>query len=149
MALWCTLLTLISEEPHCVASRGGVYTPDDSHYWAPMGTWSLGLEYLRYGGNGLYGTDLLSTISEVDDKTFAMTGSIIATLNTTDYYLGYMGMGINQGNFDRVVADSPLTQAVKGFGLIPSYSYGYTAGAYYSESWSMVAFVPLEHANVR
>lgn len=60
-----------------------------------------------------------------------MSNVLIATVNTTDYLNGLLGLGITQGNFGGTVAESPLTQAVKEFGWIPSYSYGYTAGAHY------------------
>ncbi|KAL2691931.1 hypothetical protein Neosp_002324 [[Neocosmospora] mangrovei] len=55
----------------------------------------------------------------------------MAAVNTTSYLNGLFGLGIIQGNFNGTVADSPLTQAVKDYGWIPSYSFGYTAGAHY------------------
>lgn len=58
---------------------------------------------------------------------------LTAAINSTDYYNGLFGLGIIQGRFGDFVHDSPLTQAVKQYGQIPSYSYGYTAGAYYGE----------------
>ncbi|KAM5348308.1 hypothetical protein ACJ41O_008132 [Fusarium nematophilum] len=61
-----------------------------------------------------------------------MTKVLMAAINTTDYLNGLFGLGITQGNFSGRVAESPLTQAVKDFGWIPSYSFGYTAGAHYS-----------------
>lgn len=61
-----------------------------------------------------------------------MNDVLIASINTTDYLHGLFGLGITQGNFNGTVADSPLTQAVSQYGLIPSYSFGYTAGAHYS-----------------
>lgn len=60
-----------------------------------------------------------------------MEGVLTAAINSTDYYNGFLGLGIVQGRFGDQVHDSPLTQAVKQFGRIPSYSYGFTAGAYY------------------
>lgn len=63
-----------------------------------------------------------------------MSDVLIATLNTTDYLNGLFGLGITQGNFGGTVAESPLTQAVKEFGWIPSYSFGFTAGAHYRKS---------------
>lgn len=97
-----------------------------------MGTWQLGLEYLGYGGNGEYGQDsalLMHTLGT--DDTLSMSGVLIAAINTTDYLNGLFGLGITQGNFGGKVAMSPLTEAVQKAGWIPSYSYGYTAGASY------------------
>ncbi|KAH7160288.1 aspartic peptidase domain-containing protein [Dactylonectria estremocensis] len=114
-------------ELHCISARGGVFTPSESNNWSSMGTWQLGLNYLGYGGNGDYGRDMIA----LGDDSFHMSNVLIATLNTTNYLNGLFGLGITQGNFGGTVAESPLTQAVKEFGWIPSYSYGYTAGAHY------------------
>ncbi|KAL7809896.1 aspartic peptidase domain-containing protein [Trichoderma aethiopicum] len=119
------------EEPHCTAARGGIYTPFASKHWSYMGIWQLGLEYLGYGGNGQYGLDTVNAYSKITDIGFGMSNVLMSAINTTDYYLGYFGLGITQGNFGREVAQSPLTQAVHTFGWIPSYSYGFTAGASY------------------
>jgi hypothetical protein len=58
---------------------------------------------------------------------------LLAALNTTNYFTGVLGLGIVQSRFGNLVAESPLTQAVQTFGRIPSYSYGFTAGAHYSK----------------
>lgn len=125
-------INILSEEPHCIAARGGIYNPQESSDWSPLGTWQLGLSYLGYDGNGNYGRDVINTQSPLSDDPFTMDGVLIATINTTNYLNGLFGLGITQSNFNGTVADSPLTQAVGTYGLIPSYSFGYTAGAYYS-----------------
>ncbi|KAL7788941.1 aspartic peptidase domain-containing protein [Trichoderma ceciliae] len=121
----------LKKEPHCTAARGGIYTPLASKHWSYMGIWQLGLDYLGYGGNGQYGLDTLNAYSTITDIGFGMSNVLMSTINTTDYYIGLFGLGITQGNFGHEVAQSPLTQAVHTFGWIPSYSYGYTAGASY------------------
>ncbi|SCN74140.1 uncharacterized protein FFE2_03036 [Fusarium fujikuroi] len=121
----------LPKEPHCIAARGGIYNPQESSGWSPLGTWQLGLSYLGYDGNGNYGRDVISTQSPLSDDPYTMDGVLIATINTTNYLNGLFGLGITQSNFNGTVADSPLTQAVGTYGLIPSYSFGYTAGAYY------------------
>jgi hypothetical protein len=120
------------EEPHCIAARGGIYNPQESSDWSSLGTWQLGLSYLGYDGNGNYGRDVIITQSPLSDDAYTMDGVLIAAINTTNYLNGLFGLGITQSNFNGTVADSPLTQAVGTYGLIPSYSFGYTAGAYYS-----------------
>lgn len=119
------------EEPHCSSSRGGIYTPFASKHWSYMGIWQLGLDYLGYGGNGQYGLDTVNAYSAITDIGFGMSNVLMSAINTTDYYIGFFGLGITQGSFGNEVAQSPLTQAVRTFGWIPSYSYGYTAGASY------------------
>ncbi|KAL7933721.1 acid protease [Trichoderma chlorosporum] len=121
----------LKKEPHCTAARGGIYTPFASKHWSYMGIWQLGLDYLGYGGNGQYGLDTVNAYSTITDIGFGMSNVLMSAINTTDYYLGFFGLGITQGNFGHEVAQSPLTQAVHTFGWIPSYSYGYTAGASY------------------
>lgn len=118
-------------EPHCTTARGGIFRPEQSSGWSDMGIWSLGLEYLGYGGNGDYGLDLLEFQGAQSGADFSMESTLIADFNSTDYFLGYFGLGLTQANFDGVVAKSPLTQAVETYGLVPSYTYGYTAGAHY------------------
>ncbi|KAF5016523.1 hypothetical protein F66182_11770, partial [Fusarium sp. NRRL 66182] len=120
------------KEPHCSSARGGIYYPRQSSDWDPLGIWQLGLGYLGYGGNGDYGRDLISVQSPLGDQAHTMDNVLIAAINTTRYLDGLFGLGITQGNFNGTVADSPLTQAVGQYGWIPSYSFGYTAGAHYS-----------------
>ncbi|KAM0514197.1 hypothetical protein ACHAPE_007034 [Trichoderma viride] len=96
-----------------------------------MGIWQLGLDYLGYGGNGQYGLDTVNAYSTITDIGFGMSNVLMSAINSTDYYIGLFGLGITQGSFGNEVAQSPLTQAVRTFGWIPSYSYGYTAGASY------------------
>lgn len=117
----------LPNELHCISARGGVFTPAESNRWSPLGIWQLGLNYLGYGGNGEYGQDIIT----IGGDGFHMSDVLIATLNTTNYLNGLFGLGITQGNFGGTVAESPLTQAVKEFGWIPSYSFGFTAGAHY------------------
>lgn len=138
-------LTTCVEEPHCIAARGGVFNPQESSDWSPLGIWQLGLNYLGYGGNGDYGRDHISMQSPLSDTPYTMDDVLIATINTTSYLHGLFGLGITQGNFNGTVADSPLTQAVAQYGLIPSYSFGYTAGAYYSMLATDQALSVLSH----
>lgn len=66
------------------------------------------------------------------DEPFIMSSVLVAAVNTTNYLNGLLGLGINQGSFGDKVMRSPLTDAVSTYGWIPSYSFGYTAGAHYS-----------------
>lgn len=96
-----------------------------------MGLWQLGLQTFGYNDNGEYGLDTVNAYSPITNIAFGMSNVLLAAINTTNPYLGFFGLGIQQGRFGDIVADSPLTQAVKSFGWTPSYSYGYTAGAHY------------------
>lgn len=57
--------------------------------------------------------------------------SIIASISDTDYLVGFFGVGIVPGNFTTTTAISTISNLVEVAGLIPSRSYGYTAGASY------------------
>lgn len=120
-----------TNDPTCINARGGVFDSGASESWKAMGTWQLGLNYPGYEANGEYGQDTLSAHGSVNNDDFSMTGVLISAINTTNYFNGYFGLGIATGNFDAVAADPPLVQAVKKFGRIPSYTYGFTAGASY------------------
>lgn len=119
------------DEPHCASARGGIFHPEQSESWDSIGIRQLGLSYLGYGGNGDYGQDKVCEWSPITDIIFDMTDVLISTINETDHFIGQFGLGFTQSNFGDRVVGSALTQAVKDFGWIPSYSYGYTAGAHY------------------
>jgi hypothetical protein len=56
--------------------------------------------------------------------------AIIGSINTTEYWLGFFGLGDIPGNFTDTEAWPPLN-ALENQSIIPSNSYGYTAGAIY------------------
>ncbi|KAK2589771.1 hypothetical protein QQS21_012552 [Conoideocrella luteorostrata] len=118
-------------DARCVANRGGVYNPSNSKHWSGLGTWQLGLPDLGTGGSGQYGFDTIAAYSPITGIAFSMSNVLMSAITSTDYYLGYFGVGLRSGNFGDIVASPPLRQAVSSFGWIPSYSYGYTAGASY------------------
>ncbi|KAG5960868.1 hypothetical protein E4U57_008014 [Claviceps arundinis] len=118
-------------ELECTTNRGGIYFPGQSKKWSGLGTWQLGLPDLGTGGSGQYGFDTIAASSPINDVAFGMTNVLMSAISATDFYLGYFGVGLRSGSFGDVVASPPLRQAVSSFGWIPSYSYGYTAGASY------------------
>lgn len=118
-------------DPQCTSNRGGIYNPSDSKHWSGLGTWQLGLPDLGTGGSGQYGFDTIAAYSPLTNIGFGMSDVLISAISSTDYYLGYVGVGLRSGSFGDVVAAPPLRQAVSSYGWIPSYSYGYTAGASY------------------
>ena len=131
---YLSLTVAIVDDPHCSTARGGIYYPSESKHWSGLGTWELGLPDLGTGGNGQYGFDTISTRSPITNTAFGMSNVLISAINSTGYYLGFFGVGLRSGNFGDIVASPPMRQAVASFGCIPSYSYGYTAGASYRRS---------------
>jgi hypothetical protein len=75
------------------------------------------LDILEFGTTGVY-----------------LNNSIIGSINNTEYWLGYFGLGIVPGNFTTTEVLSPISGLVETEGSIPSHSYGFTAGANYRKS---------------
>lgn len=60
-----------------------------------------------------------------------MSDAVVSTINTTEFFLGYFGLNIGVGQFGQNEGHSILEKAVNPYGWLPSYTYGYTAGAHY------------------
>lgn len=129
----------------CETKRGGIFHSNNSSTWVKSGTFALGLDpSLGFGGNGEYGFDSIALSEQV-----SVQSQTVAVINTTEYWLGFMGLGIISTNFSSgaVAANSSngtpapnvtnvdqktfLSSLVENANLIPSHSYGYTAGAYH------------------
>ncbi|KHN98006.1 Eukaryotic aspartyl protease family protein [Metarhizium album ARSEF 1941] len=134
MILRRLLISLAADDPHCSSNRGGIYYPSDSKHWSLLGTWQLGLPDLGTGGNGQYGFDSISGLNPMTNTGYQMSNVLVSAINSTDYFLGFFGVGMRSGNFGDIVATPPIRQAVASFGWVSSYSYGYTAGASYRNS---------------
>jgi hypothetical protein len=117
----------------CSTQRGGLFDLSKSSSWAPEGFFYLDADqqlqpentkpYAQYG---------------LDDLTFGTTGvtlqnAIIGSINTTEYWVGMFGLGIVPGNFTNVTPLSAISGLVETDAVIPSHSYGFTAGAKYRE----------------
>ena len=114
-------------DTQCISTRGGLFYPDHSKTWDRQGDFPVGLDrQLGLDGNGVYGFDSIA----LDDQ-ISLPSETIGIVNGTEYWLGYLGLGIEPTNF--TVTDKPsfLDNMVHNQSLVPSHSYGYTAGAYY------------------
>ncbi|KAH8651561.1 aspartic peptidase domain-containing protein [Tricladium varicosporioides] len=114
----------------CTTARGAVFDLSQSSTYKDQGFFSLGVDN-RLGGTGYarYG---------LDDLTFGSTGvtlsnAIIGSINTTEFFLGMFGLGIVPGNFKNVTSLAAISALVETKAVIPSHSYGYTAGAKYQQ----------------
>ncbi|KAL2024021.1 hypothetical protein VTK56DRAFT_256 [Thermocarpiscus australiensis] len=115
----------------CIDARGGVFDISASETWRSLGSWQLGMNYTGMGGNGDYGLDTLAFVNTVTRYTTAVDGALIAAINDTNYYQGYVGIGVTQGRFGSNLTNPFISQLAETYGTIPSHGYGYTAGAYY------------------
>jgi hypothetical protein len=129
---------------NCAFSRGiDMYNskPSDGFQVKESSTWDeLGIykvaarEELRYNASGLYGLDTLGLMI-ADSGGPVLKNQVVGGLVNPRYWVGRLGMDVKPSNFSAF--DNPqrsLIQTLKEEEYIPSLSYGYTAGAYYSES---------------
>ncbi len=94
------------------------------------------------GGNGDYGLETLAFVDTVKSVSTALEGTLVAAINDTNYYQGYIGVGVTQGRFGANLTNPFISQLAETYGTIPSHGYGYTAGAYYRKSKPSVAAMP-------
>jgi hypothetical protein len=102
-----------------------------SETWRSLGQWQLGMNYTGMQGNGDYGLDTIAFVNTVTRYTTAVDGALIAAINDTNYYQGFVGVGVTRGKFGNKLTNPFISQLAQSYGSIPSHSYGYTAGAYY------------------
>ncbi len=116
-------------DTECFAKRGRLFNYSSSTSWEGLQDYTLGLDsQLGFDGNGTYGYDniALSDVISVPSQTVG-----VINFNTTDYWLGFFGLGVEPTNFTNIDKPSFLDSMVENQSLVPSHSYGYTAGAHY------------------
>ncbi|KAL8703927.1 MAG: hypothetical protein Q9201_002907 [Fulgogasparrea decipioides] len=103
-----------------------------SSTWKVNGFWQLGNERnLGIYANGLFGNDTLGLgIQGSGGPT--LTDQVIATIGTQDIYVGMFAVNPKRTNFTGITdGQASHMTALKQQNLIPSVSFGYTAGAPY------------------
>ena len=111
----------------CRNLRGGLFEPNASSTWQEIGFYELDMDAnLGFTGYGEYGWDTIEL-----DQYIVSPHQAIGIVNSTQYWLGYLGLGINHINFTDNNELTYLSTLVENQSYIPSHSYGYTAGAYY------------------
>lgn len=122
-----------TDPSNCTQARGGTYNGDNSTTWKTINNYSLGAEsnlgLTQNSDNGQYGFDTLA-VAVPGGGNVSLDHQLIARLATKDFYLGNLGLANRQlllGG-DR---ESGFLSHINASNLIPSLSYGYTAGASY------------------
>ena len=115
----------------CTNKRGGLFAANESSSFRSEGLYELNFDpQLGNSGLGYYGLDTVSL-----DDTTSVSDQIVAVVNATDYWIGSLGLGVQDTRFSGLKDISPLLSSLVEKGNdIPSRSYGYTAGAFYRES---------------
>lgn len=124
---------------NCTTARGGVYDGTKSSSWNKNGLYGLGDESnLGYQGNDYIGTFGYDTLGiQGKGANVSVDHQVIAAIETKGFYVGNLGLSQNAINFttNPGTDSSPsLLTSLKNQNLIPSLSYGYTAGASYRKA---------------
>ncbi|KAL9113788.1 MAG: hypothetical protein Q9227_002233 [Pyrenula ochraceoflavens] len=111
----------------CEDKRGGLFAANESSSWDNIGYYELGFD-LNLGISGVadYGFDSIAL-----NQDLSVPSQIIAVQNSTEFWTGNLGLGIDKSNFTDANQPSFLSSLVENVSAVPSHSYGYTAGAYY------------------
>ena len=117
-------------DTRCPTQRGGLFRSNESSSWLDQGAFELGLDpQLGFGGDGVYGLDTIALNDQI-----SVPSQIVAVINTTEYYLGFFGLGVEPTNFTSADQPTFLDSMVENASFTPSHSFGYTAGAHYRKS---------------
>ncbi|KKY19779.1 putative eukaryotic aspartyl protease family protein [Phaeomoniella chlamydospora] len=124
--LWVIGPSGCNDSTTCIDARGGVFDSSQSKTWQAWGSFELVFnQELGVTGEAYYGSDRISP-----NQGPTVSDQIIGIVNNTQFYTGYLGLGVTGQVFGAATRETYLTSLVMA-GVIPSYSFGYTAGAYY------------------
>ncbi len=117
----------------CATARGGLFNRNTSSTWNPSGFWQLGNERnLGIFANGLYGNDTIG-LGYQGSGGPTLENQVLATIGTEQFYLGMFAVNPKRTNFSGVAEQGQASYmtTLQQQNLIPSVSFGYTAGAPY------------------
>lgn len=110
------------------------FQANQSSTWHEIGLYKVSArEELRYNASGLYGLDNMG-LMVANSGGPTLPNQVIGGLINPRFWVGRLGMDVKPSNFSEF--NNPqrsLIQTLKDLNYIPSLSYGYTAGAYYSK----------------
>jgi hypothetical protein len=88
-------------------------------------------------GAGDYGLESFSWYNSLKlSSAMGVEAALVAGYNDTDFYQGFVGLGVNRGWLGSNLSNPFITQLAETYGYIPSHSYGYSAGASYGMIYS-------------
>lgn len=116
----------------CDQSRGGLFDPSKSTSWTDKGNYSMRLEEnLGYSDQAMYGFDTIALgLSEAIGSP-QVNSQVVAAFENNDFYTGIFGLGHEGTNFTDYTPNATFLTSLKERDMIPSLSWGYTAGAAY------------------
>ena len=116
----------------CENGRGLLFNPNSSSTWSQYGFFALGAEQnLGETGSARYGNDTVGLGIQGSGGP-SLPNQIIGAYSVDDFYLGFFGLNPASTNFtpQEKGKESYMT-SLKNQNLIPSLSFGYTAGNQY------------------
>jgi hypothetical protein len=116
----------------CFDSRGRTYNNNESTTWHEKGYYLLWLErHMNFTGNGLFGYDTVG-LGLPGSEGLTLFNTTVGEHISKDFWLGHFGLNAKPTNFTAFEEPSPSYMAyLFQQNLIPSMSFGYTAGAQY------------------
>ncbi|KAK5078010.1 hypothetical protein LTR51_000195 [Lithohypha guttulata] len=124
---WVTGQTLC-DGPTCASLRGGIFYTSNSTTWQPLGQYELGYSALfETTSQGQYGFDSLALTD-----TVSASNQIFAVVDDELHWNGQLGLNVQETRFNNNTNYfSLISTLVQNSSVVPSHSYGYTAGASY------------------
>jgi hypothetical protein len=100
--------------------------------WDLIGLYEIGVNrQLGYTGNGIAGFDTLGMATNSSHNITFPEKEVVTSYATPDLWVGELGLGIAKMTIRPNERVSPLLVRLQDSGVIPSVSFGYTAGAAY------------------
>lgn len=127
---------IVSDPSGCSEHRGGLFDRKNSSTWQDQGLYDLHYERnLGTSGNGAFGYDTFST-GVPGTADIILEKQMVVGIAIKDFSsLGLWGLGAKPTNLTSL--DNPYPSVMtnlKQKGMLPSISYGYTAGARYRKA---------------
>ncbi len=116
----------------CSNGRGLLFNPNASSTWSQYGFYALGAEQnLGPTGSARYGNDTVALGIQGSGGP-SLPHQIVGAFSTENFYLGFFGVNPASTNFtQQEKGEASYMTTLKDQNLIPSLSFGYTAGNQY------------------
>jgi len=120
-----------TSDSNCIDERGDAFNPNTSSTWSQHGNFQLSVGNLNITAGAVFGNDTLGLgIQGSGGPT--LQKQVIGAYASDELYLGMFGVNPASTNFSATDKDQPSYMAtLKDQNLIPSISFGYTAGNQY------------------
>jgi hypothetical protein len=118
----------------CSGSRGGVFYEQGSTTWKTIGDYQLALESgLGYTGTGTFGNETIGLRGTDGSVIASLQQQALGTYSSQDFWVGLFGVNPSITDFYNGGMHDSYMGNLKKQNLIPSLSFGYTAGNMYRE----------------